>query len=98
MTVHVVARYRCKPVDVAEIVRVLSRHAGQTEAEPGCLRFAVMQEVDDPSVFYLQESYFDEESFAAHLQTPHFHQNIEETVAPLLLERTWARVNRIGGA
>ena len=39
--------------------------------EPGCLRFDVMQDNDDPNLFHLTEVYRDEAVFEAHTRTPH---------------------------
>ncbi len=39
--------------------------------EPGCLRFDVLQDREDPDRYYFYEVYRDEAAFQAHLQTPH---------------------------
>ena len=40
--------------------------------EPGCLRFDVLEDVDDPNQIYLYEVYRNEEALEAHRQAPHF--------------------------
>ncbi len=47
-----------------------ARHSVQDE--PGCLRFDVLEDVDDPSRIFLYEVYRDEEALEAHRQAPHF--------------------------
>jgi quinol monooxygenase YgiN len=42
------------------------------EAEPGCLRFDVCEDVDDPDHFLIYEVYEDEDAFRAHRLTEHF--------------------------
>jgi len=39
--------------------------------EPGCLRFDVLQDQNDPDRYYFYEVYKDEDAFQAHTQTPH---------------------------
>jgi quinol monooxygenase YgiN len=39
--------------------------------EPGCVRFDVLQDNDDPNTYYFYEVYHDEAAVAAHRQTPH---------------------------
>jgi len=50
---------------------IRANHEGSV-AEPGCLRFDVVQSVDDPGEFLLWEVYVDEEAAAFHKTTPHY--------------------------
>ena len=52
---------------------------GSVRDEPGCLRFDVIQDRDDPHRFYYYEVYRDEAALEAHRQTPHFKQYAEKT-------------------
>jgi len=45
---------------------------GSVNNEPGCLRFDVFQDSEDPNRIYLMEEYVDEAAFEAHTQQPHF--------------------------
>ena len=47
--------------------------------EPGCLRFDVVQDREDPNRFYYYEVYKDEAALEAHRQTPHFKLYAEKT-------------------
>jgi quinol monooxygenase YgiN len=70
---------RVKPEHVAEFVDVAlnnAEHAAQDE--PGCLRFDVIQDRDDPNCFYYYEVYRDEAALAAHRQTSHFTSYFEK--------------------
>jgi (4S)-4-hydroxy-5-phosphonooxypentane-2,3-dione isomerase len=40
--------------------------------EPGCLRFDVLQDQEDPNHFFFYEVYQDDAAFQAHAQAPHF--------------------------
>ena len=85
----VIAHYRVQ-VGAADLAReLLARHAEQSEAEPGCLGFWAHQDTEDPNRFVLYERYESADAFAEHRQTEHFRTNIERSLAPLLLERSW---------
>lgn len=45
---------------------------GSNEDEPGCLRFDMLQDAEDPNQVHLYEVYRDEAAFKAHQQAPHF--------------------------
>lgn len=87
----VIAQYLTKPGAAEEVARVLRRHVAASQAEPGCLEFTVHQSIDSPERFLLYERYTDEDAFEAHRTSPHFAANIEQTVVPLLAERTASR-------
>ena len=45
---------------------------GSVRDEPGCFRFDILRDVENPDRFYLYEVYRDAAAFDAHLETPHF--------------------------
>ena len=45
---------------------------GSNKDEPGCLRFDVLQDVEDPNTIHLYEVYRDEAALEAHRQAPHY--------------------------
>ncbi len=45
---------------------------GSVQNEPGCIRFDILQDEQDPNRVYLYEVYRDAAAEEAHLQTPHF--------------------------
>lgn len=42
--------------------------------EPGCQRFDVVQETEDPTRIWLYEIYDDRAAFEQHLTMPHYHR------------------------
>lgn len=52
--------------------------------EPGCLRFDIVQDREDPCRFFFYEVYRDEAALAAHRETPHFKRYIERHLAWLV--------------
>ena len=53
---------------------------GSNDDEPGCLRFDVLQDTEDPNKIHLYEVYKDEAALEAHRQAPHYTK-WRETVA-----------------
>ena len=71
VTVHV------KPEYIPQFLAAIRDNAEHATAdEPGCLRFDVIQDRDDPTCFRFHEVYRDEAALAAHRQTPHFRRYI----------------------
>jgi autoinducer 2-degrading protein len=69
-----------KPEHVSEFLEVVRHDAEHSEKdEPGCLRFDVIQDKDDPNRFYFYEVYQDEAALEAHRQTPHFKLYFEKS-------------------
>jgi (4S)-4-hydroxy-5-phosphonooxypentane-2,3-dione isomerase len=65
--------------DYLELVRYDAEHSEKDE--PGCLRFDVIQDRDDPTRLYFYEVYRDEAALEAHRQTPHFKNYLEKSRA-----------------
>ncbi len=61
-----------KPESVEAFVEAtVQNHAGSI-AEPGVLRFDVLQDASDPAHFLLYEVYRDQEATLAHKETAHY--------------------------
>ena len=71
---------RVKPENVEEFIEATMANAAGTRAEPGNLRFDVLQEAGEPGQFFLYEVYRGEEDFRAHQETAHY-LNWRQTVA-----------------
>jgi quinol monooxygenase YgiN len=62
-----------KPELLGEFEAALLHNARESVArDPGCLRFDVSQQVDDPTRWVLYEVYDAPAAHAAHRQSPHF--------------------------
>lgn len=59
---------------------------GAISSEPGCLRFDVFQDVEDPTKFTLFEIYASEEALQAHRETEHY-QTWKSGTADMIVER-----------
>ena len=51
---------------------ILDDARGSVNDEPGCLKFDVVQDANEPNRIWLYEVYKDEAAFQAHTQAPHF--------------------------
>lgn len=56
------------------MAEMLLNAKGAREDEPGCLRFDVVQDAQDPNTIHLYEVYRDEAAFAAHQASPQFQR------------------------
>jgi len=64
---------RVKPEALEEFLEVITYDARHSEKdEPGCLRFDVLRDSEDPLRFFFYEVYRDEAARLAHRQMPHF--------------------------
>jgi quinol monooxygenase YgiN len=71
-----------KPEHLAEFLEAVRHDAIHSEKdEPGCLRFDVVQDRDDPNRLYYYEVYKDQAALEAHRNTPHFKLYAEKTKA-----------------
>jgi len=62
-----------------------------SRSEPGCHRYDLHRDPDDPRVLFLYEQYDDETAFDAHCASEHFRTIVEAQVFPLLHERRLER-------
>lgn len=72
--VHVVARLTAAPGMGEQLRRVLLALVPPTRAEPGCLRYDLLQSESDPEAFVFLEQWASAGDLDAHLKTPHFQQ------------------------
>ena len=72
----VIVSLQVKPDVVERFVEVIGENSRASRRdEPGCLRFDVHQDNDDPTHFVLYELYADERAFTeAHRGAPHYEK------------------------
>ena len=69
---------------------VTSINAAATRKEPGCRRFDLIQQIDDPARFALIEIYKDASDHAFHRETAHYKAWAEKTADMFAEPRTRA--------
>ena len=83
---HVHVHVKPEHLDAFQTATV--ENASHSVQEPGCARFDVIQQADDPTRFVLVEIYRDAQALAAHRETPHYHAWIERATDMLAEPRT----------
>lgn len=73
---------KVKPAHLAEFVTHVTRHAARSLREPGCVRYDVLQDADDPATICLYEVFLDE----THLHVHHAQDYYREWMA---VSRDW---------
>lgn len=69
-----------KPEKMQEFLELIKYDAEHSEKdEPGCLRFDVLQDTEDPNKFFYYEVYRDEAARMAHRETPHYKHYAEKS-------------------
>ena len=58
-------------VDAEAFKRLAAGVIEQTRKEPGCLRYDLLQDTEDPNIFLFIEEYKDEEAFQTHRNMPY---------------------------
>lgn len=61
-----------KPEHVEEFVEAIGENHLASVQEPGCMRFDILQSVEDPTRFVAYEAYLDEGGAKAHKATAHY--------------------------
>ena len=75
-----------KPEELDKFMNAsMENAAASTVNEPGCARFDIMQQADDPTRFIYMEVYRDEASAKQHKETKHYNR-WREVAEPLLAE------------
>lgn len=77
-----------KPEYLDEFQRATVENASHSVQEPGCVRFDVIQQSDDPTRFVLVEIYRDAQGHAAHRETAHYRAWIDRVTDMLAEPRT----------
>ena len=76
-----------KPGSEDRVKDILNRLARATSVEPGCLRYTVLQSIDDPRHFVLYEEYRDAAAVREHSESAHFQHLVVGEAVPLLESR-----------
>ena len=68
----IVGLHKILPKCLPEYLENVKLHARNSNAEPGCLRYEVLQDQDDPTTIALYEVFEDERAFQAHRGAEHY--------------------------
>jgi quinol monooxygenase YgiN len=82
-TVHVVAHIVARAGEERRVQTFLEKLIVPTRAEPGCLRYELFVNKENPGEFAFVEEYASDSAFQAHMDSKHVTAAIAEVV-PLL--------------
>ena len=71
MSIHVIARHWARPETVDEVHRILLSLIEPSRAEPGCLKYELLQNADDPTAFTFVETFASESAVQEHAAAPY---------------------------
>ncbi len=69
--IHVIARHFARPETVDEVRRILLSLIEVSRAEPGCLKYELLQNADDPTDFTFVETFASEDALKLHAAAPY---------------------------
>jgi quinol monooxygenase YgiN len=73
----VIAHFTAKPGKEEELSTFLQGLVEPTRREPGCIRYELNQDLDDPSTFSFVETFADRAGFDAHCRMPYIEKLFE---------------------
>ncbi len=68
---RVVAEIKAKPGSEDTIRTALVELTGATQSDPGCISYELFESAAVPGTFFTIESWVDQDSLDAHMQSPH---------------------------
>jgi len=71
MSIHVIARHFARPDTVDDVRRILLSLIEHSRAEPGCLKYELLQNADDPTDFTFVEAFASEDAVKLHAAAPY---------------------------
>ena len=69
--IHVLARHFARPETADEMRRILLGLIEPSRAEPGCLKYELLQNADDPTDFTFVETFASDEALMLHAAAPY---------------------------
>jgi quinol monooxygenase YgiN len=71
LPIHVLARHRARPETVDDVRQILLSLIAPSRAEPGCLKYELLQNADDPTDFTFVETFASDEALKEHAVAPY---------------------------
>lgn len=81
--VTLIAKITARPETAEAIAPALLKLAAESRKEAGCISYAVVRDISDPSVFALVEEWTSVAALDAHNLMPHVHEALSQA-GPLL--------------
>lgn len=88
----IIAHFTAQPGKAKELQEFLQTLVAPTRLEPGCLRYEVNQDLDDPSTFTFVETFANRAGFDAHCATPYVAKLFE--MLPILVKEQYIGLHK----
>jgi quinol monooxygenase YgiN len=69
--IDVIARHWARPETVDDVRRILLELIAPSRADPGCLKYELLQNADDPTDFTFVEIFTSDDALKAHAAAPY---------------------------
>jgi len=69
--IHVIARHSARPETIDAVRRILLELIEPSRAEPGCLKYELLQNADGPADFTFVETFASHEALKLHAAAPY---------------------------
>jgi quinol monooxygenase YgiN len=79
--IAVLGSFRFAPETVEQAKPLMAAVVAATLAEPGCLTYSYAEDVTEPGLFRVMELWDSREALAAHFETPHMREWVEQRAA-----------------
>jgi len=90
--VIVIAHFTAKSGKQEELSTFLQGLVEPTRREPGCARYELNQDLDDPATFSFVETFVDQKAFEAHCKMPYIDRLFE--TLPVLVEKQYIGLHK----
>jgi quinol monooxygenase YgiN len=95
-SLRVIARFRAQPGKEADLKQVLVGLVEPTRQEPGCIDYALLENLEDPREFTFIEEWHSESALEAHFATDHIASALQEFPGLLARELDLRKYHAVG--
>lgn len=69
--ITVIARFKTKPETAAEFEQIFAELVGFTRHETGCLNYDLHRDLEDPTLFFMHETWANADALDEHFDKPY---------------------------
>ncbi len=95
-TVRVIAKVKARPGKVNELLSEISSLIQPTRKEPGCIRYELLQNNEDPADFAFVEEWQNSGALQSHFATKHFKEALVKLPSLVATEPDIQRYRLVG--
>ncbi|OAJ93068.1 putative quinol monooxygenase [Vibrio bivalvicida] len=84
--INLTAKFQANTGQEATLEKYLVSMLAPTRSEPGCLKYTLLRDKANPSIFVFQEQFASQAAFDAHCDQPYFHDLLQKLDGLLIEE------------